>query len=230
MPRPAASCGLATASLVCGLCGLLLGPLTGIPAIITGHMALARIKKSGGVLQGHGMAVAGLILGYVLSALIVVIAVLASAGFAIGNVAVTKAQRATTLATAAAIESAVNSFMTEYGSMPDQGSSDKTVATGSDTSLLEVLLGLESNLNRKSIRLLSVKEVKEKRNGLLYDTSSGRVIGLYDPWGGGYNVRLDLDYDMKLNVDGDSLQNRRVAVWSNGPDRRSGTKDDVKTW
>jgi hypothetical protein len=192
-------------------------------------MATAKIKKSGGVLQGHGMAVAGLALGYILSALFLATVVIASAGFAAGRAAVDAAQKATTLATASAIESSVNSFMAEYGTMPGEGSSDTTVITSSDTNLLELLLGLKSS-NRKSIRLLDVKEVREKKNGVVYDMSSGRVVGLYDPWGSGYNVRLDLDSDTKLNVNGDALHHRRVAVWSNGPDRRSGTKDDIKTW
>lgn len=55
--------GLATAALVCGLAQLLLGILTGIPAIILGHMARRQIRQTGE--QGAGMAMAGLILGYV---------------------------------------------------------------------------------------------------------------------------------------------------------------------
>src|ERR1700748_3034706 len=37
---------------------------TTIPGIICGHLALDRIKKSGGALGGHGMALAGLIMSY----------------------------------------------------------------------------------------------------------------------------------------------------------------------
>ncbi|HEV2299155.1 MAG TPA: DUF4190 domain-containing protein [Candidatus Acidoferrales bacterium] len=56
--------GKAIASLVLGICIFILGFLTGIPAIIFGHLAKSDIKKSGGSLQGDGMALAGLILGY----------------------------------------------------------------------------------------------------------------------------------------------------------------------
>ena len=56
--------GKAIASLVLGICIFILGFLSGIPAIIFGHMAKSDIKKSGGRLQGEGMALAGLILGY----------------------------------------------------------------------------------------------------------------------------------------------------------------------
>jgi len=187
---PTASCGLATASLVCGICGLFLGPFTGIPAIITGHMALGQIKKSGGGLRGDGMAIAGLILGYIFTAFV---PILAAAGFAAGAAAISKAKRVTTLATAVGIETAVNNYITDYGTMPSEGSSDTTLTTSTDTGLLEVLLGLEGKLNTRSIKFLSVREGRGKKNGLVYDSNGSSVVGLYDPWGGCYMVGFEPD-------------------------------------
>jgi hypothetical protein len=58
--------GVAIASLVLGILGLvMIGPLGAIPAIICGHLARSRIVASQGALQGEGIALAGLILGYV---------------------------------------------------------------------------------------------------------------------------------------------------------------------
>lgn len=58
--------GLAIASLVLGIVAFCCaGLLASIPAIICGHMAVGRIKKSGGRDTGGGLAVAGLILGYI---------------------------------------------------------------------------------------------------------------------------------------------------------------------
>src|SRR4051812_38581665 len=57
--EPIPTSGLAIASLVCGI--LWIGAL---PAVICGHIARSQIKKSGGRLQGSGIALAGLILGY----------------------------------------------------------------------------------------------------------------------------------------------------------------------
>jgi hypothetical protein len=58
--------GVAVASLVLGILGLILiGPLGSIPAVICGHVAKSRIKKNPDLLTGDGMALAGLILGYV---------------------------------------------------------------------------------------------------------------------------------------------------------------------
>jgi hypothetical protein len=228
---PATSCGLATASLVCGICGFILGPFTGIPAIITGHMALGRIKKSEGVLQGHGTAIAGLILGYIFTAIFVIILpILSFAGYAAGNAAIERSRRVTALATSTALETAVNDYFTEYGSLPYDGESDVTVQTDTDTKLLSVLLGLENKLNTRSVKFLSVREGRSKKNGLIYNTTGDKVVGLFDPWGGGYKVRLDLDHDEKLELNREALNNRRVAVWSDGPDRTAGTKDDIKTW
>jgi hypothetical protein len=66
-PKPKAP-GLAIASLICGIFGFFTCLLTGIPAIITGHIAQSKIKASGGALGGLGMALTGTILGYVTTA------------------------------------------------------------------------------------------------------------------------------------------------------------------
>jgi hypothetical protein len=60
--------GLAIAALVCGIAQFAVG-VTCIPAIICGHLARRQIRRTGE--QGDGMALAGLILGYVGAALFV---------------------------------------------------------------------------------------------------------------------------------------------------------------
>jgi prepilin-type N-terminal cleavage/methylation domain-containing protein len=176
---------------------------------------------------------------------IAIIAVLASAGFAAGNAAIQKARKTTALATATAIESAVNNFYTEYGSMPDEGGSDTTVQTNNQIKLLNVLLGLEGSgsnvLNTRAIKFLSVREGKGNKNGLIYNTNGTSIQGLFDPWGGPFHVMLDLNYDEQLNIPGTvfnggrTLNGRRVAVWSLGADAAPGgtggkKSDDVVTW
>jgi len=54
---------LATLALVFGLLAILLGPLTGIPAVILGILALGKIKRSQGRMGGTGLAIAGLATG-----------------------------------------------------------------------------------------------------------------------------------------------------------------------
>ncbi|PZP59838.1 DUF4190 domain-containing protein [Pseudoxanthomonas sp. X-1] len=61
--RPTSS--LAVVSLVFGILGWSLLPTIGaLVAIITGHMARAEIRRSQGAMDGDGMAVAGLVLGW----------------------------------------------------------------------------------------------------------------------------------------------------------------------
>ena len=181
---------------------------------------------------------------------IAIIAVLAGAGFAAGNAAIQKAKRVTAQATAVAIEPAINNFYTEYGAMPTdkttEGAADAAEVDTTDTTLLKVLLGLETSnppLNTRAIKFLSVKEGKKKGtggiNGLLYSDDGKTVKGLYDPWGGPYYVIMDTGYDEKVSAKtakdtATSNLNRRAAVWSNGADgvtKGKGTStDDVRTW
>lgn len=73
---PPQTSGLAIGSMICGILGFLTGGLTGLPAVILGHIGRSQIKKSGGALGGSGFALTGLITGY-LTVFIVPIAVIA---------------------------------------------------------------------------------------------------------------------------------------------------------
>ena len=75
-PAPAApanpgrpTSNLAIFSLVSGLLGWTLLPWLGsLAAVVLGHMARAEIRRSGGTLDGDGLAIAGLVLGWVMIA------------------------------------------------------------------------------------------------------------------------------------------------------------------
>ncbi len=85
MPMPVAqpSNNLAIWSLVTGILSLTLcGAIAGIAAVITGHMALNRAKTLPPQLARRGMALAGLILGYVsigLTIVFIIFAIISSA-------------------------------------------------------------------------------------------------------------------------------------------------------
>ncbi|MBP6627604.1 MAG: DUF4190 domain-containing protein, partial [Arenimonas sp.] len=56
---------LAIISLVSGLLGWTLVPFLGsLAAVVTGHMARAEIRRNPAGMEGDGMAIAGLVLGY----------------------------------------------------------------------------------------------------------------------------------------------------------------------
>lgn len=69
---------LAVASLVCGILGIaqilpLIGPII---AVVTGHLARREIRESDGAKTGAGMALAGLIMGYLMLGLYALFCVL----------------------------------------------------------------------------------------------------------------------------------------------------------
>jgi hypothetical protein len=69
---------MAIASLILGIAGVAacLGPLGAIPALILGYKARDEIDRTGGVQEGRGMAVAGIVLGWI-GVAITVIAIVA---------------------------------------------------------------------------------------------------------------------------------------------------------
>ena len=76
--------GLAIGSFISGLGGLVLSLLTGLAAIIMGHVALGKIGRSGEELGGKGLAITGMILGYLsipLTVVIVILVGMVSGGF-----------------------------------------------------------------------------------------------------------------------------------------------------
>lgn len=77
---------LALMSLIFGILGWTLLPFAGsLIAIVTGHMARSEIRRAPDAYDGDGMAVAGLVMGYlaiVLSVLAVIVAILFLGGLA----------------------------------------------------------------------------------------------------------------------------------------------------
>ena len=157
--------------------------------------------------------------------------------FAAPTMDVEKARELTALATATSIESAVDNFYSEYGSLPDVGG---RVRTGSKEGfkLLAILLGRGENPpkfeNKRGIRFLPLKEGKNYKRGLMFDSGGNLPDGLFDPWGNPYVVFLDQDYEGKLHFNHGAktvdLPEKRVAVFSPGKDGIEGNSDDVKTW
>jgi hypothetical protein len=131
-PVPASkNSGLAIWSLVLGILAIVLsvaciGPLFAIPAVICGHMAHSRIKRSGGGLSGGGLALGGLITGYLSIVLIPVIAMMAA--IAIPNFVKARetAMRNACLGNLRQIESAKQQWAS------DNGKDDSAIPTASD--------------------------------------------------------------------------------------------------
>ena len=69
-------CGLATASLVCGILGPCTAGLAAVAGLILGIVALSRIAKSAGQLTGRGLAIAGIIISAATPVLLAIVAML----------------------------------------------------------------------------------------------------------------------------------------------------------
>jgi xanthosine utilization system XapX-like protein len=110
---------LAIWALVCGCLSLLLGIFTSIPAIILGHKALSEIKKNPAI-QGRSMAKAGMILGYIFTALMVLIPIVAIVVLiALGNQVKDTFKTINAQIAAAQAEQSTNSA-DQSGTVPDQ--------------------------------------------------------------------------------------------------------------
>jgi uncharacterized membrane protein len=72
--------GLAVASLVSALAEVILGPVAAVPAIVLGHVARHQIKRTGE--QGAGLALTGLIIGWVtvVAAVVIIVGLTVAAG------------------------------------------------------------------------------------------------------------------------------------------------------
>ena len=112
---------LAIWSLVLGILGVLfllvcISPLFAIPAVICGHMAYSRIKRSSGTLEGQGLALAGMITGYVSIGLSVLLIPLLAA-IAIPNFVKARAtaQANGCINNLRQIDAAANQFALEHG-------------------------------------------------------------------------------------------------------------------
>jgi type II secretory pathway pseudopilin PulG len=79
MPSNAKTDGKAVASLILGILSVtIFWILAGIPAVIFGHISRASIRKSMGLLKGEGIALAGLVMGYISIAAIPFILIVAA--------------------------------------------------------------------------------------------------------------------------------------------------------
>jgi type IV pilus assembly protein PilA len=103
--------GKAIASLVCGIFTFFLP--ASIAAIILGHISLSEIRKSAGRIGGRGIAITGLVLGYLG---LVIIPVMIVAAIAIPNLlrARIAANEATAVGSLRTINTAVLTYATEF--------------------------------------------------------------------------------------------------------------------
>lgn len=110
--------GKAVASLVLGLLSLLLP--AAIAAVVLGHVARSQIRRSAGRLRGSGLALTGLILGYLGIALVPIVIFL-GLGAAIAVPGLMRARQAGNEASVIGSLRAINSAQSTYAAACGQG-------------------------------------------------------------------------------------------------------------
>jgi len=244
----------AVASNLCGCAGaaslllafiqhsgiLAFGILACIPAVVCGHIARAKIRRSDGALTGDGRAFAGLVTGY----LVIVFAVIPAYSPPKHH-----PRRAQAKADIDNIVAAVKQYHTEYGKYPiadegqDESSHDITFGDGTrhNSELFQTLRSLpegpdkENRLNPRKIVFFEGRQVLDpsKPSGGFADQDqfSGKLKGSYfDPWGHEYLIRIHGDTGHPFVAADGTRINGNVIVWSLGPDGKQGTEDDVVSW
>lgn len=204
---------LATTSLVLGLLGLFcLGPLTGIPAIICGHLAGRRIAQSQGRIGGSGMALAGFVLGC-LSTLAWIaggILVYRKVNGVIGRVGEKTAEVQTRI-WVYAVESRIDEYYRIMGAWPTpQRIRGEEIDPASTLIALEAQAPRENQIPNDRIR-----------NGVLVDH-----------WNRPLHLAVDLDGDGSVLSGAGQIDDTSVLVWSDGPNGRNefGSGDDIRSW
>ncbi|HBJ83917.1 MAG TPA: hypothetical protein DDZ88_08620 [Verrucomicrobiales bacterium] len=161
------SSGMAIVSLVCGILGFVTLGLGSIPAIITGHLARSRINKSAGALGGGGLALAGLILGYVCLVLTFV-AILASLAVPAFSSIQQKAIQTKTMSQAKQIVVGMKLYAAEH-----EGSLPPTLATLYEEDILD-----DGRMPDSPVGKESPAAAWDYRGAGLKDTADGTAIVL----------------------------------------------------
>ena len=147
--------------------------------------------------------------------------------------------------TAYNLKAAISSYFTEYRKYPVIRDREETEELRSDEELMDVLLGSdkeaeEGGLNPRRIAFYSGKQAKrgdegKYKSGINMDDSGGGT--LWDPWFDFYYVRMDLDYNNRVEkpewdtrTDSQYLP-ESILIWSSG---KSGDQqvqsDNIRTW
>ncbi|HYX53482.1 MAG TPA: DUF4190 domain-containing protein [Candidatus Limnocylindrales bacterium] len=132
--------GKATASLVLGILSLLgFSIVAGLPAVILGHISRSNISSSGGRLKGKGVALGGLITGYIG---ISIVPILIIAAIAIPNLL--KSRQSANASSAQATIRNVNTAQVIYSTAhPEKGYALDLATLGADSST-----GIDRQLSR----------------------------------------------------------------------------------
>lgn len=177
---------------------------------------------------------------------IAIIGVLAGLMYPATTGALRRAERTHAENTCYNVKNAISAYFTEYRKYPvDPSNSNETGEIRTNSELMDILLGADSQkesggLNPRGIAFYTDKAARPSgdgkyRKGVRLEADGGGE--LWDPFGEYYYVRMDLDYNNRVEKptwdDANDAQvlPEAILVWSAGKDQDESTaKDNVKTW
>jgi len=147
-PATPTTSGLAIVSLLCGILFFIFP--AGVAAIIFGHISRSDIRRSGGRKTGAGMALAGLILGYIGTAIIPIILIVGA--IIIPNLLRSRiaANEASAVGSLRTLNVAALAYSTTYGKIPAKLANLGSTANGDAPS--EDAAGLVDSVLAKGIK------------------------------------------------------------------------------
>ena len=133
LPVAGPNSNLALAALICGCVSIICWLLASLPAIILGHMGLSQIKKNPGM-QGRGMALAGLILGYVTMGFFLIYIIAIITLMSLGNQVTNVFQTIQSQLNAAAMTNSDSSSTDQNSSNSDSSSTNSDTSTNAPST------------------------------------------------------------------------------------------------
>jgi len=145
------------------------------------------------------------------------------------------------------ITMSVEAFKDDYGYAPyaplgTHPAADQHLSTTGANAviILKDLMAEETSADANNTRgklYLTIKDATNELNGIVRD-GSNNITSLVDPWGNGYVMSLDYDYDEEITLSttpwgtlsGTEVKNQVIALGCGGRSKAIDDKKDVVSW
>ena len=148
--------------------------------------------------------------------------------------AFTSAEKRKAMQQAKELEGALRSYFTEYGDFPVGWAAQDAAFAANNGKLVKALLNVDTDAGKGKTTGVNYKGIVylelDKASRETFDSQSVYL----DPWGQPFEILLDLNLDDTIASGTGTSQTKeikaKVGVQSSGPDKKYGTKDDIRTW